>query len=139
LICPKPELTPPIFRSFSEGSDPDRPHMKFVQLNRSFLPIAKDQQPRLEAGRLWGHKFGGWLDWPDLRQRKRVVLLAEASCGKSDEFRNQVEEITAAGSPAFMVRVEELADQAFEAGFREGLRPMAQGYRDGVVFPRFSR
>jgi hypothetical protein len=106
--------------------------MKFVQLNRSFLPIAKDQQPRLEAGRLWGHKFGGWLDWPDLRQRKRVVLLAEASCGKSDEFRNQVEEITAAGSPAFMVRVEELADQAFEAALEPGSVRVFDQWRKGT-------
>src|SRR5262245_12500135 len=89
--------------------------MKFVQLNRSFFPISKDRQPILEATRLWGHKFGGWLDWPDLRQRKRVVLLAEASSGKSEEFRNQVDEISTSGSPAFMVRVEELADQGFEA------------------------
>lgn len=106
--------------------------MKFVRLNRSFFPIAKDQQPRLETVRLWGHKFGGRLDWPDLRQRKRVVLLAEALCGKSEEFRNQVEEITAAGSPAFMVRIEELADQAFEAALEPGSVRLFDQWRTGT-------
>lgn len=106
--------------------------MKFVQLNRYFSPLAKDQQPRLEAVRLWGHKFGGWLDWPELREHKRVVLLAEASSGKSDEFRNQVEEITAGGAPAFMVRVEELADQGFEAALELGALNTFDQWRTGA-------
>ena len=106
--------------------------MKFVQLNRSFFPLAKDQQPRLEAVRLWGHKFGGWLDWPELREHKRVVLLAEASSGKSDEFRNQVQEITGGGAPAFMVRVEELADQGFEAALELGALNAFGQWRTGT-------
>jgi hypothetical protein len=106
--------------------------MQFVQLNRSFFPIAKDQQPRLEAVRLWGHKFGGWLDWADLRNRKRVVLLAEASSGKSEEFRNQVGEISAGGAPAFMVRVEELADQGFEAALEPGSVKLFDQWRTGT-------
>jgi len=106
--------------------------MIFVQLNRSFFPVSKDRQPVLEATRLWGHKFGDWLDWPDLRQRKRVVLLAEALSGKSEEFRSQVEEISASGSPAFMVRVEELADQGFEAALEPGSVRLFEQWRSGT-------
>jgi hypothetical protein len=106
--------------------------MPFVQLNRSFFPISKDRQPVLQATRLWGHKFGGWLDWPDLRQHRRVVLLAEALSGKSEEFRSQVEEISASGSPAFMIRVEELADQGFEAALEPGSVTVFEQWRSGT-------
>jgi hypothetical protein len=53
--------------------------MAFVELNRSFFPLHKDQQPSLDFGRVWGRELGGWLEWNDLRERRRVVLLAEAS------------------------------------------------------------
>jgi hypothetical protein len=57
--------------------------MAFVELNRSFFPLHKDEQPSLDFGRVWGRKLGGWLEWKDLHERQRVVLLAEASSGKS--------------------------------------------------------
>jgi hypothetical protein len=87
----------------------------FVELDRCFVPIRKDQEPILELGRLWGRRHAGWLSWSELRQHWRVVLLAEASSGKSEEFQNQAELLKAEGKPAFMLRIEELADQGFEA------------------------
>ena len=64
---------------------------------------------------MWGRKIGGWLDWPSLRQHRRVVLLAEASSGKSAEFRNQKDQLRVQGHAAFFVTIEELADHPFEA------------------------
>ncbi|MEH2550761.1 hypothetical protein V1283_007406 [Bradyrhizobium sp. AZCC 2262] len=89
--------------------------MAFVELNRCFLPLSKDQEPSLDFVRVWGRKLGGWLDWSDLRERRRIVLLAEASSGKSEEFKNQVKELNAGGKTAFYLPIEELADQGFEA------------------------
>jgi hypothetical protein len=89
--------------------------MAFVELNRSFIPLCKDSEPSLDVGRSWGRKIGGWLEWTDLRERWRVVLLAEASSGKSEEFRNQVKQLNAEGKTAFYLPIEELADQGFEA------------------------
>src|SRR5208282_4735303 len=89
--------------------------MSYVELQRCFVRIQKDQEPTLELGRTWGFKFGGWIGWPTLREHRRVVLLAEASSGKSAEFRNQAETLRAAGSHAFFVTIEELADHGFEA------------------------
>ena len=40
--------------------------MAFVELNRSFFPLLKDQEPGLDFGRAWGRKLGGWLEWSDL-------------------------------------------------------------------------
>jgi hypothetical protein len=88
--------------------------MKFVELDRSFVPVAKDKEPVFNA-EIWGRKYGGWNSWADLLQRRRVVLLAEASSGKSEEFTNQQAALEAAGKIAFFMRIEELADQGFEA------------------------
>lgn len=89
--------------------------MAFVELNRSFFPLHKDQQPSLDFGRIWGRKLGGWLEWKDLHERRRVVLLAEASSGKSEEFKNQVKQLSAEGKASFYLPIEELTDQGFEA------------------------
>jgi hypothetical protein len=89
--------------------------MAFVELDRSFFPLNKDHEPSLDAGRIWGRKLGGWLEWSDLRERRRVVLLAEASSGKSEEFKNQVKQLNAEDKAAFYLPIEELADQGFEA------------------------
>jgi hypothetical protein len=90
--------------------------MAFVEeLNRSFVPLSKNQEPTLDFGRIWGRKLGGWLEWSNLLERQRVVLLAEASSGKSEEFRNQAKLLNATGKTSFYLPIEELADQGFEA------------------------
>lgn len=95
--------------------------MEFVQLNRCFVPIGKEQEPNLDLGLLWGRKIGGWLGWPDLLKHHRVVVLAEASSGKTEEFRHQAATLFTEGKPAFFLRIEELADGEFE----EALDPHA--------------
>jgi hypothetical protein len=89
--------------------------MDFINLDRYFAPLAKDQEPNLDIGRFWGARVSGWLGWEELRRRRRVILLAEASSGKTEEFRHQCEVLRAAGSPAFFLRIEELAEQGIEA------------------------
>lgn len=89
--------------------------MDFTDLDRNFAPLTKDQEPSLDIGRFWGGRYGGWLNWEELRRRRRVILLAEAASGKTEEFRHQCEVLQAAGSPAFFLRIEELADYGTEA------------------------
>jgi hypothetical protein len=89
--------------------------MKFVELNRAFLPLRKGEAADPEVTRFWAHKYSGAVYWPELRQYHRVVLLAEASSGKTEEFRNQVTVLRADGQAAFFVSIEELADEGFEA------------------------
>jgi hypothetical protein len=104
--------------------------MSFVELDRDFVQIGKDQEATLDVGRLWGRKAGGWLAWPEILKHQRVVLLAEASSGKSEEFRNQTNKLLAAGQPAFFVRIEELADQGFEAALEPGNAKTFERWRD---------
>ena len=106
--------------------------MDFVELNRYFVPISVDQEPHLEFLRFWERKAPGWLDWSDLRGYQRVVLLAEASSGKSAEFRNEAKTLTTAGDTAFCVRIEELADQGFEAALDVNDAKVFQKWRNGT-------
>lgn len=106
--------------------------MAFVELNRSFFPLQKDQEPSLDFGRAWGRKLGGWLEWSDLRERRRVVLLAEASSGKSEEFKNQVKQLNAEGNAAFYLPIEELADQGFEAALDAGAAKRFEQWSGGA-------
>ena len=106
--------------------------MSFVELNRCFVPIGKDQEPSLDIGHHWGRKVGGWLEWSDLREYQRVVLLAEASSGKSAEFRNQADKLSGEGHFAFCVRIEELADQGFETALDPNAAKMFEQWRNGT-------
>ena len=89
--------------------------MEFVELNRGFLPLGKGDDPDTDISRFWNHKYSGAVFWPLLRQYPRVVLLAEASSGKTREFRHQVDALRKERHAAFFVRIEELADEGFEA------------------------
>ena len=59
--------------------------MEFIKLKRCFVPIGKEQEPNFDLGLLWGRKIGRWLGWPNLLDQHRVVILAEASSGKTAE------------------------------------------------------
>src|SRR4026209_2988897 len=89
--------------------------MDFVDLHRGSAPPHKDREVALDAGRSWGRRIAGWLDWPELLKRRRVVLLAEASCGKTPEFRHQRQRLAAAGKPTLFVSIEDLADHGLDA------------------------
>jgi hypothetical protein len=105
--------------------------MRFVELQRNFIAIRKDEEPTFDVGRFWGRKIAGWLGWPELREHRRVVLLAEASSGKSAEFRNQADTLRAAGQAAFFVTIEELADHGFEAALEPLTAQIFEQWRGG--------
>ncbi len=106
--------------------------MKFVDLNRSFVPIGKDEEADLNIGRTSGHRIGGWLDWPDLLEHRRVVLLAEASSGKTEEFLHQAQTLTSQGIAAFFITIEDLADDGFERALAPSDVAAFERWRDGV-------
>lgn len=89
--------------------------MKFIELDRCFAPLKIDQEATLDWGLGWGRKYGGWLDWDELLKRRRVALLAEALSGKTEELRHRVNKLNEAGKNAYFVRIEDLADESFEA------------------------
>jgi hypothetical protein len=88
--------------------------LAYVDLNRTFAPIGKDAEPDLAFGPRWGLKYGGWLTWKELLSRRRVVLLAEASSGKTEEFKNTAASLRVSGNAAFFIPIEHLADGVIE-------------------------
>ena len=91
--------------------------MEYVNLNRYFVPVGKDEEPNLDLGTIMGPKYGGWIGWAELRRHRRVVLLAEASSGKTEEFRQQAAALVRSGHPAFFATVEQVADLGLAATF----------------------
>jgi hypothetical protein len=88
--------------------------MAYIDLNRNFVPIKKDEEIDLDVGRYWGKRIGVWLDWDTLLNNQRVVILAEASSGKTAEFKGAADKIRNIGKAAFFIPIEELADEGFE-------------------------
>ena len=88
--------------------------MKHTELNREFVLVEKKEEIDIEFHRYWGRNLGGWLTWDDLLEKKRVILLAEASSGKTDEFKKITEKLQQLEKAAFFVPIEELADESFE-------------------------
>src|SRR5258708_19198478 len=87
--------------------------MDYVDLLRNFVVWSKDAEPKLDAGRSGGRHYGGWLDWANLIEHQRVVLLAEAASGKSEEFKHAAASLREKGSPAFYATIESLVDARF--------------------------
>jgi hypothetical protein len=93
--------------------------MKFIDLDRMFAPLSKDKEATLEWGAAAGRKYAGWLNWSDLLQRQRVVLLAEALSGKTQELTFHTKRLKDEGKHAYFVRIEELADSGFQSSLDE--------------------
>ena len=87
--------------------------MDYVDIQRNFVALLKDAEPKLDIGRSWGRLYGGWLDWANLIEHQRVVLLAEAASGKSEEFKHAAASLREKGSPAFYATIESLVDARF--------------------------
>lgn len=86
---------------------------EFIDLRRRFRPATEDGA-RVSRG-LFDSKFKPDRTWPDLHEKRRVIILAEAGSGKSSEFRGQVRAIRAEGKFAFFVTVRDVAQTGLEA------------------------
>jgi len=93
--------------------------MNFVDLDRMFAPLNKGEEATLEWGITAGRKYGGWLNWSELLDRQRVVLLAEALSGKTQELTFQTKWLIGEGRHSYFVRIEELADSGFRSSLDE--------------------
>ena len=84
-------------------------------LDRHFVPLKPDVES-LDLGAELGRKYGGWLGWDELLSKQRVILLAEAKSGKTEEFRIRAAALRNSGKAGFFLRVEDLADGALVDG-----------------------
>ena len=87
----------------------------YIELHRTFHRL----QERSESEDYSLFANGQSLNWVDLNELYRVVILSEAGSGKTEEIRNTTQQIRAKGKPAFFIRLEHMATD-FECAFEEG-------------------
>ena len=71
----------------------------------------------------------GLLGWPDLLAKRRVVILAEAGSGKTEELTEQARLQTAAGKFAFYATVQDVGRDGFDKAFRPADWPRLDAWR----------
>src|SRR3546814_18138489 len=89
-------------------------HVDSIDLHRRFARIEPERPFSAEAWQGAAGPFLGGLGWVELLERPRVVVLAEASAGKSAEFVARAETLRREGKFAFYVTVEALASHGLD-------------------------
>lgn len=92
--------------------------MKHIPLDRQFAEWRDGDSTDPNILAMLGHSRR-LLSWAQVLERRRVVVLAEAGSGKTDELKEQARLLREQGKPAFHTTVEELA----RSGLPQALRP----------------
>lgn len=89
---------------------PDKTRMNsFIDVQRRFHDLTEEELADTELLLAWSeYEFGTSIDWSDLVQYDRVVLLAEAGAGKTMEMTEQAKRLVGEGRFAFFVPLESL-------------------------------
>lgn len=98
--------------------------MAFIELNRKFWVVndKEDADPdSLRYQYLWSRD--SQPGWSELLQMPRVVVLAEAGTGKSEEFKEAAHRLRSEGKSAFFCAIEELVAEGIERAFDVGTFP----------------
>lgn len=113
-------------------------NQQFIELDRSFAPIPKDYsfneedyESELAFGLLESKK------WKDLLMLPRVVILAEAGAGKTEEMRATSNKFREGGKKAFFLRLEHLSsdfETALEIGTNEEFQEWVSSDEIGWFF-----
>ena len=86
---------------------------KLIDLHRRFRPATEDDELPIRG--LFDSELKLDGTWSDLRQKRRVIILAEAGSGKSSEFLRQRDTLRTEGLFAFYASVRDVAQGGLEA------------------------
>lgn len=91
----------------------------FIELDRTFrdLAISDEEGDEAKMVRLLGRETP--IRWTELLTDPRVIILAEAGSGKTEEIRHVCRRQRRDGNPAFFLRIEYIVEN-FETSFEEG-------------------
>ncbi|MDH5180179.1 MAG: hypothetical protein OEZ39_17140 [Gammaproteobacteria bacterium] len=110
---------------------------EYVALERQFSPVAKTQEDveSEEALSLWG--LSESKTWQDLDREFRVVILAEAGAGKTEELLQRASDLASQGRPSFFIRIEDIEVDfynAFEVGNKTKFKDWLQSTEEAWFF-----
>ena len=88
--------------------------MQHIELNRRFIEIQENNQEPESRRQLAAFGYLGF-SWEDLLNHPRVVILAEAGMGKTQELKAQAEKLRSQGKYTFFCRIEDLIEEGLEA------------------------
>lgn len=91
----------------------------FIELNRTFRDLAVSDEDGDNAKMVSLFAREASTQWADLLAEPRVIVLAEAGSGKTEEIRHICLRQRGEGKPAFFLRIEHVMDD-FETSFEEG-------------------
>lgn len=91
----------------------------FIELDRTFrdLAVSDEDGDNAKMARIFAREAS--THWADLLSEPRVIVLAEAGSGKTEEIRHICLRQRGEGKPAFFLRIEHVIDD-FETSFEEG-------------------
>jgi hypothetical protein len=101
----------------------DSPY-KFIDLHRTFHELLEESHENgdVDINRAF---IGISLNWPDLINEYRLIILSEAGSGKTEEIRNAASTLREQGKSAFFLRLEHVStdfEEAFEVGSYEAFQ-----------------
>lgn len=88
--------------------------MSFIDLDRRFLRWSENDKDPSGAYAWLRHYSRTGLDWSKLLLHRRIVLLAEAGSGKSEELKERALRMTANGQFAFYATVQNVAREGLD-------------------------
>jgi hypothetical protein len=101
-----------------------------IELDRRFIEYAEDDGSDPELRFYLRSEIAGQLDWAALLRRRRVVILAEAGSGKTEEIRHQTRCRSEAGCFAFYATVEDVGCEGLEGALSQADRVRFAAWRE---------
>lgn len=81
----------------------------YIAIKREFAIPSEEQSKDLQYRQGWVFEYAQTgIQWSDLLAKKRLVILGEAKCGKTTEFRQQAKSLQNDGKFAFFLPLAEL-------------------------------
>jgi hypothetical protein len=102
--------------------------MTFIDLDRRFLDWEDGKISDPDVILMFGLSDG--LSWHDLLAKRRVVLLAEAGSGKTEEMKAQSRRLSDAGRFAFYAKVQDVGRQGLDGAMRIADRLRLTAWRE---------
>jgi hypothetical protein len=87
---------------------------KFIELNRQFTPWTDGDKDTIDAYFAFRHSFRT-TTWQDLLDHSRVVVLAEAGGGKTEELKARRDALLSEGKHAFYATVQDVAKDGLDS------------------------